>query len=188
MNGPFIISRGPSRECHCAFQTSLCYYIPLFALHVFLSSDWLSWCPGCFSRHPWIPLIQPSFKSFHVCRHLPSHNPTPWGCELGRIPWDGEITIKPRAFVTIEGFAESCNSVLHHRLKSMCKWEFGSRERFDGGDRLDCGHHLVNILECIFDALRKLFLISPNLNKLFNTRTLDFHSLVFWSVMGITWK
>lgn len=118
MNGPFIISRGPSRECHCAFQTSLCYYIPLFALHVFLSSDWLSWCPGCFSRHPWIPLIQPSFKSFHVCRHLPPHNPTPWGCELGRIPWDGEITIKPRAFVTIEGFAESCNSVLHHRLKS----------------------------------------------------------------------
>lgn len=122
MNGPFIISRGPSGECHCAFQTSLCYYIPLFALHVVLSSDWLSWCPGCFSRHPWIPFIQPSFKSFHVCRHLPSHNPTPWGCELGRIPWDGEITIKPRAFVTIEGFAESCNSVLHRRLKSMCGW------------------------------------------------------------------
>lgn len=113
MNGPFIISRGPSGECHCAFQTSLCDYIPLFALHVVLSSDWLSWCPDCFSRHPWIPLIQPSFKSFHVCRHLPPYNPTPWGCELGRIPWDGEITIKPRAFVTIEGFAESCNSVLH---------------------------------------------------------------------------
>lgn len=115
MNGPFIISRGPSGECHCAFQTSLCYYIPLFALHVALSPDWLSWRPGCFSRHPWIPLIQPSFKSFHVCRHLPSTIRPHGGCELERIPWDGEITIKPRAFVTIEGLPESCNFVLHLR-------------------------------------------------------------------------
>lgn len=73
MNRPFSISRGPSRECHCAFQTSLCRYIPLFALHVFLSSDWLPWCAGCFSRHTWIPLIHPSFKSFHIRRHLPPH-------------------------------------------------------------------------------------------------------------------
>lgn len=202
MNGPFIVSRGPSGECHCAFQTSLCYYIPLFALHVVLSSDWLSWCPGCFSRHPWIPFIQPSFKSFHVCRHLPSHNPTPWGCELGRIPWDGEITIKPRAFVTIEGFAESCNSVLHRRLKSV--W---LSERFDGVDRLDCSHHLGNILEfhyfwCIQEKGGKLSLgadtraacaeawllghplfISTNLNKLLIT---FFCSFEVW--VGITWE
>lgn len=112
MNGPFSISRGPSRECHCVFRTSLCYYIPLFALHVFLSSDWLSWRSRSFSRYPWIPLIHPSFKTLHVCRHLPSRNLTPWGCELSRIPWDGEITIKPRASATKEGFAESCTSVL----------------------------------------------------------------------------
>lgn len=98
MNRPFSISWGPFWECHCAFQTSLCYYIPLFALHVLLSTDWLSWCLGRFSRYPWIPLIHPSFKSHYVCRHLPSHNLAPWGCELRRIPWDGEITIKPRSF------------------------------------------------------------------------------------------
>lgn len=101
------------------FRTSLCRYIPLFALHIFLSSDWLSWCAGRFSRHPWIPLIHPSFKSCHVCRHFsfyPLTNLTPWGCELRRIPWDGEITIKPRAPVTKEGFAESCTSVLHFRM------------------------------------------------------------------------
>lgn len=98
MNRPFSVSWGPFWECHCAFQTSLCYYIPLFALHVLLSTDWLSWCLGRFSRYPWIPLIHPSFKSYYVCRHLPSHNLAPWGCELRRIPWDGEITIKPRSF------------------------------------------------------------------------------------------
>lgn len=32
MNRPFSISRGPSQECHCAFWTSCCRYIPLFAL------------------------------------------------------------------------------------------------------------------------------------------------------------
>lgn len=109
MNGPFIILHGPSGECHCAFRASL-YYIPLFALHVVLSSDWLSWRQGCFSRHPWIPFIQQSFKRFHVFRHLPSTIPPHGGV---RIPLDGEITIEPRAFVTIEGLAESCNSLLH---------------------------------------------------------------------------
>lgn len=114
MNGPFIISRGQSGECHCAFQTSLCYYSPLFALHVILSSDWLSWHPGCFSRHPWIPLIQPSFKSFHVCRHLPSTIPPHGGVSWGEAHGMGRLP--SRALVTIEGLAESCNSVLH-----LCK-------------------------------------------------------------------
>lgn len=46
----------------------------------------------------------------------PLTNLTPWGCELRRIPWAGEITIKPRAPVTKEGFTESCTSVLHFRM------------------------------------------------------------------------
>lgn len=118
MNRPFSISWGPSRNAIVLFQTSLCRYIPLFALHI-LSSDWFSWRAGCFSRHPWIPLIHPSFKSCHVCRHFsfyPLTNLTPWGYELRRIPWDGEITIRSRAPVTKEGFAESCTSVLHFRM------------------------------------------------------------------------
>lgn len=55
------------------FKPHFVVITPFFALHVFLSSDWLSWCAGCFSRHPWIPLIHPSFKSFHIRRHLPPH-------------------------------------------------------------------------------------------------------------------
>lgn len=56
------------------FETSLYRYIPLFSHStIFLSPDWLSWCSGCFSRNPWIPLIHPSFKSFHVCRPWPPH-------------------------------------------------------------------------------------------------------------------
>lgn len=98
------------------FRTSLCRYIPLLALHVFLSSDWLSWCSGRFSRHPWIPLIHPSFKSFHVCRHLAPHKSHTMGVWTEENPMGREITIKPRAPVTKEGFAESCTSVLHFRM------------------------------------------------------------------------
>jgi len=50
---------------------------------------------------------------FYPLTHL-----TPWGCELRRIPWDGEITIKPPAPVTKGGFAESCTSVLHFGMGS----------------------------------------------------------------------
>lgn len=131
MNRPFSISRGPSQECHCAFWTSCCRYIPLFcALHVVLSSDWLSWCRDCFSRHPWIPLIHPSLKICCVCRHFsfyPVTNLT-WGCGLKRIPWDREITIKPRDLLTKEGFAESYSSILYF---PMCLPEVGLWARYE---------------------------------------------------------
>lgn len=58
---------------------------------------------------------RPSRASMSVGTY-PLTNLTPWGCELRRIPWDGEITIRPRAPVTKEGFAESCTSVLPSRM------------------------------------------------------------------------
>lgn len=73
MNRPFSNSRGPSRECHCAFWTSLFRYILLFC-SPHLPIFWLTlmMCALLFrvslnSTHS--PVLQelPS----HLCRHFP---------------------------------------------------------------------------------------------------------------------
>lgn len=131
MNRPFSISRGPSQECHCAFWTSCCRYIPLFALStssylLIDSHDVETAFQGILEFHSF---TRPS-RICCVCRHFsfyPVTNLT-WGCGLKRIPWEREITIKPRDLLTKEGFAESYSSILYF---PMCLPEVGLWARYE---------------------------------------------------------